>query len=86
MCVAKQSGDQAPNRRLTTGGKKQNKAKQSKKAINSKSVQHVIYHDDEDTAIAAVTDVKAGEALKCELWMSDSANSLKSCLEHDRPG
>ena len=88
MCVAKQSGDQAPNRRLTTGEKK-NKTKQSKakqKAINSKSVQHVIYHDDEDTAIAAVTDVKAGEALKCELWMSDSANSLKSCLEHDRPG
>ena len=48
-----------------------------------------IYHDDEETAAApaAVTDVKVEEeALKCELLMSDSANSLKSCLEHERPG
>ena len=47
-----------------------------------------IYHDDDETAVVAVTDsdVKVEEALKCELWMSDSANSLKSCLEHERPG
>ena len=47
-----------------------------------------IYHDDDETAVVAVTDsdVEVEEALKCELWMSDSANSLKSCLEHERPG
>ena len=47
-----------------------------------------IYHDDEETAAAAaaVTDVEVEEALKCELRMRDSANSLKSCLEHERPG
>lgn len=46
----------------------------------------IIYHDVEETTAVAVTDVKVEEALKCELWMSDSANSLKSCLEHERPG
>ena len=47
-----------------------------------------MYHDDDDesAAAAAETGVKVEEALKCELWMNDSANSLKSCLEHERPG
>ena len=48
----------------------------------------MIYHDDEETAAVAVTDldVKVEEALKFVLLVSDSANSLKSCLEHERPG
>ena len=33
-----------------------------------------------------VVVVKVEEGLKCELLTSDSANSLKSCLEHERPG
>ena len=45
---------------------------------------NVIYHDDEESVAVAVTDVEG--TLRCELWMSDSANSLKSCLEHERPG
>ena len=52
----------------------------------------MIHHDDEEiaTVVVAVTvtdvEVELEEALKCELLMSDSANSLKSCLEHERPG
>ena len=78
---------QAHNKGKTVN--KTTKAKKKKKRKNSKKYMIDIYHDDEETAAApaAVTDVKVEEeALKCELLMSDSANSLKSCLEHERPG
>ena len=63
------------------------KKKKSKKKLERGKVEYALrisYHDDEGTTAVAVTDVE--EALKCELLISDSANSLKSCLEHERPG
>lgn len=61
--------------------------KKKRKRINSKREGvHDVYHDDDATAAVTGTDVEVEEVLKCELWMSDSANSLKSCFEHDRPG
>ena len=68
---------------------KQNKEESEKaKQLEENGLWRVLryHHDDEATAAVAVTDVEIEEVLKCELWMSDSANCLKSCFEHDRPG
>ena len=48
--------------------------------------EYACVHDEATAAVTATDDVEIEEVLKCELWTSDCANSLKSCFEHARPG